>query len=300
MKVMSTPLASMTGYARAAGTAQNQQFTIELRTVNARGLDMRLRLAPGLEGFEPEIRQRLGNRLSRGALTLSASLQKENGGGELVVNQSALGAVLDAIDALHGRVEADRPRLDGILALRGVLEVREPELGPDAEAAFAAAFLAAVDACIDDLVRARRDEGGRIASVLNDRIDEIEKLTEAAENHPARSRDAILEKLRQQIADLSGAGNGLSEERLHQEAMLLATKADIREELDRLTAHIEAARKLLANGGAVGRKLDFLSQEFNREANTLCSKSNAVELTAIGLDLKAAIDQLREQVQNIE
>jgi uncharacterized protein (TIGR00255 family) len=150
------------------------------------------------------------------------------------------------------------------------------------------------------LVAARREEGARIAAILGERIDEIAALTKAAEIHPGRSRDAILARLRQQIAELTDSSPALSEERLSQEAMLLATKADIREELDRLGAHIAAARQLIAGGGAVGRKLDFLSQEFNREANTLCSKSNAVELTSIGLDLKAVIDQLREQVQNIE
>ena len=150
-----------------------------------------------------------------------------------------------------------------------------------------------------DLVLARRHEGNQIAAILRDRLDEIEALVQRAESHPARSRDVILAKLRQQVADLS-ADIAIPEERLAQEALLLATKADIREELDRLAAHIATARQLIAGGGAVGRRLDFLAQEFNREANTLCSKSNAVELTAIGLDLKAAIDQLREQVQNIE
>jgi uncharacterized protein (TIGR00255 family) len=173
-------------------------------------------------------------------------------------------------------------------------------LAADAGEALEAAVLAAADAAIADLVRARKDEGARLALVLSERIDEIAALTKAAELHPGRSRDAILERLRQQLTELSASGVPLPEDRLAQEAMLLATKADIREELDRLAAHIASARELIAAGGPVGRKLDFLSQEFNREANTLCSKSNAVELTGIGLDLKAVIDQLREQVQNIE
>lgn len=300
MKPINKPLKSMTGYARAGGSAVGMSFEIELKSVNGRGLDLRLRLPPGLDGFEPDIRQRLGERLSRGSVSLSASLQRDAGTSEIVINQAALGAVLDAIDALHGRVEADRPRLDGILALKGVLETRETALSPEAETAFREAFLSALDAAIDGLIRAREEEGRRIADVLGDRLDEIDTLARAAETHPSRSREAILARLSQQIADLTAAGKGLSEERLHQEAMLLATKTDIREELDRLAAHVAAGRQLLAEGGPVGRRLDFLSQEFNREANTLCAKSNAVELTSIGLDLKTTIDQLREQVQNIE
>lgn len=170
----------------------------------------------------------------------------------------------------------------------------------DEEEALHAAILDAVDSAIEGLVEARKAEGARLIDVLTLRIEEIATLTKLAEQQPGRSRDAILERLRGLIEDVRMANPGISEERLAQEALLLATKADVREELDRLAAHIASARQLLANGGAVGRKLDFLSQEFNREANTLCSKSNTVELTAIGLDLKAVIDQLREQVQNIE
>jgi uncharacterized protein (TIGR00255 family) len=218
----------------------------------------------------------------------------------VVVNHQALEAVLEGFKWLAGRVDAEKPRLDGIMGLKGVLEQHETALSADEEEAMNAAILAAFDEAIAALVSARAEEGARIAAILGDRIDEIAALTKAAELHPGRSRDAILARLRQQLAELSEASPGLSEERLAQEAMLLATKADIREELDRLGAHIAAARALLASGGPVGRKLDFLSQEFNREANTLCSKSNDVALTAIGLDLKAVIDQLREQIQNIE
>jgi uncharacterized protein (TIGR00255 family) len=207
--------------------------------------------------------------------------------------------VLAAIDELSGRIPAAPPSLDGILGLKGVLEQRDRPMAADAEEALAAAILDGASQALVDLVLARRHEGSQIAAILRDRLDEIEALVQRAEIHPARSRDVILAKLRQQVADLS-TDIAISEERLAQEALLLATKADIREELDRLVAHIANARQLIRGGGAVGRRLDFLAQEFNREANTLCSKSNAVELTAIGLDLKAAIDQLREQVQNIE
>ena len=180
-----------------------------------------------------------------------------------------------------------------------MLEQRDQPLSREAEESLSAAILDGVSQALVDLVLARRQEGSQTSTVLLERLLEIESCVTLAEAHPARSREIILAKLRQQVADIA-ADIAMSEDRLAQEALLLATKADIREELDRLVAHLASARQLIRGGGAVGRRLDFLAQEFNREANTLCSKSNAVELTAIGLDLKAAIDQLREQVQNIE
>jgi len=300
MSPKSTPLASMTGYARATGAVPGAAFTCEVKSVNGRGLDIRLRLAPGLDALESDIRQLIGKALSRGSITLNLSIEREGAGGELLVNQQALTTVLAALSQLSTMVDATKPSLDGILGLKGVLEQRDRPLSADGDENLAAALLDAVAVALGDLVVARRQEGERIAAVLLERIDEIGSLVARAEAHPSRKREVILARLRQQVAELAGEVGGLSEERLAQEALLLATKADIREELDRLVAHIASARQLIGSGGAVGRRLDFLAQEFNREANTLCSKSNAVELTAIGLDLKAAIDQLREQVQNIE
>jgi uncharacterized protein (TIGR00255 family) len=293
-------LASMTGYGRAHGALPGVAFVVELKSVNGRGLDMRIRLTPGFDALEPEIRRRIGKAVTRGSLTVTVNVDREGAGGRVVVNHQALEAVLEGFKWLEKRIDAKRPALDGILGLRGVLEQHETPLSDEDEEALKAALLAAIDEAIVALVAARAEEGAHIAAILGERIEEIAALTKAAELHPGRSRDAILARLRQQIVELSETSPALSEERLTQEAMLLATKADIREELDRLGAHIAAARALLAGGGAVGRKLDFLSQEFNREANTLCSKSNDVALTAIGLDLKAVIDQLREQIQNIE
>ncbi len=290
----------MTGYARASGSIPGIRFIVEIKSVNARGLDMRVRVTPGYDAMEVEFRRRIGKAISRGALTFTLNVDREGEGGRVVVNEQALGAVIAAMQRIGATVDAGRPSVDGILALKGVLEQHEAPLDSDTEEALGEAIMAAADAAVADLVVARRDEGARLTAVLLERIDEIAALTGAAERHPGRGRDVILERLRQQIADLGEAGASLSEERLTAEALLLATKADIREELDRLKAHIASARQLIAAGGPVGRKLDFLSQEFNREANTLCSKSNAVDLTAIGLDLKAVIDQLREQVQNIE
>jgi len=289
----------MTGYARAAGTVPGASFVCEVKSVNGRGLDIRLRLATGLDALESDIRQLIGKMVSRGSVTFNLSVEREGAGGDLVLNRQALATVLTTIDELAATVPASPPSLDGILGLKGVLEQRDRPLSPDAEEALGSAILDGASRALVDLMLARRQEGGQIATVLLARLDEIEALVQRAESHPARSRETILARLRQQVAELSDDIT-IPEDRLAQEALLLATKADIREELDRLVAHIASARQLIRGGGAVGRRLDFLAQEFNREANTLCSKSNAVELTAIGLDLKAAIDQLREQVQNIE
>jgi uncharacterized protein (TIGR00255 family) len=297
---MAGALSSMTGYARSAGTRPGIAFIVELKSVNGRGLDMRMRLAPGFDRLDPEFRRRIGAAISRGSLNVALTVEREGEGGRVTVNRQALETMVAELTWLEGRIEADRPRLDGILALRGVIEQHEAPLPPEEEEALDAAILEAVDRAVAALVASRREEGARIGAVLDERLDEIAALTAAAEAHPGRSREAVLGRLRLQVADLREAGAGIPEDRLAQEAMLLATKADIREELDRLQAHLAAARQLLRGGGAVGRRLDFLSQEFNREANTLCSKSNDVALTAIGLDLKAAIDQLREQIQNIE
>ena len=282
---MAATLASMTGYARAGGALPGIGFGIELKSVNGRGLDLRMRLAPGFDALDSEIRRRIGKTITRGSLTVFLSVDREGEGGRVVINHQALEAVLEGLKWLETRVKADPPRLDGILALKGVLEQHQTPLSGDAEEALNSAILAAVDQAVAGLAASRLEEGARIAEILTARIDEIAALTKAAERHPGRSRDAILGRLRQQITELTEASPALTEERLVQEAMLLATKADIREELDRLGAHIAAARQLIAGGGPVGRKLDFLSQEFNREANTLCSKSNDVALTAIGLDL---------------
>ena len=297
---MGNSLASMTGYARGAGSRPGVAFTLEMKSVNGRGLEMRTRLAPGFDGLEAEIRRIVGKRITRGSLTISLGVEREGEEGRVAINHQALEAVIAGVEWLRTRVDAERPRIDGLLALKGVIEQHQSPLPPEEEEALNAAILALCDDVVAGLEAARRDEGRRIAAVLGSRLDEIEALTAAAERHPGRSREAVLARLRQQVADLALASPALSEERLAQEAVLLATKADIREELDRLAAHVAAARALLRAGGPVGRKLDFLSQEFNREANTLCSKSNDVALTAIGLDLKAVIDQLREQVQNIE
>ncbi|QYO79001.1 YicC family protein [Devosia salina] len=287
----------MTGFARAERQAGPLRVRIELKSVNGRGLDMRLRLAPGLDAVEIPLRQLLSKTLSRGSINLVVTLDRGAGSGAVRVNQQALATVIAALEDLR-QVDAAPPRLDGILALPGVLELDEGAGATD-EDEQAALILDCAAEAIERLKAARLQEGAEIAAVLRGQLDSIALLVDKAETHPARSRAAIEIRLRAQLAALRD-DPGLSQERLAQEALLLATKADIQEELDRLRAHIAAARTLIEQGGPVGRRLDFLAQEFNREANTLCSKANAVDLTAIGLDLKAVIDQLREQVQNVE
>jgi len=293
-------LHSMTGYARAQGGVPGISFSVEIKSVNARGLDIRMRMTPGYDALEAEVRRRIGKALARGSITVNLNVEREGEGGRVVVNHEALDAVLGALREIGDQIDARKPSLDGILGLKGVLEQHDAPLDAESEEKLQAAIYVAVDAALADLEAARRAEGVHLKDILGGQVTEIERLRELAAAHPGRSREAILARLKEQIAELTSASPALSEERLAQEALVLATKADIREELDRLTAHVASARALLGEGGPVGRKLDFLSQEFNREANTLCSKSNAVELTAIGLDLKAVIDQFREQVQNLE
>jgi uncharacterized protein (TIGR00255 family) len=297
---MANALSSMTGYARAQGGVPGISFSIEVKTVNARGLDVRMRMTPGYDVLEAAIRRRIGKALSRGSVTVNLNVDREGEGGRVVVNRQALDAVLDAIKEIAQLTNSPRPTPDGILGLKGVLEQHDAPLDADTEEKLHAAIYDAVDHALGELKASRKAEGVHLGEILGGQVTEIARLRDLAAVHPTRSRDVVLARLKEQVADLVASGAGFSEERLAQEALLLATKADIREELDRLAAHVASARVLLADGGPVGRKLDFLSQEFNREANTLCSKSNAVDLTAIGLDLKAVIDQFREQVQNLE
>ncbi|WP_338723962.1 YicC/YloC family endoribonuclease [Devosia sp. XK-2] len=288
----------MTGFARAERQSGDMQVQVELKSVNSRGLDIRLRLPPGLDALDVPLRQLLTKSLSRGALNLAVAAGGGAATGAVRLNPEALAAVLAAMEQLRKQITTDLPRPEGILALPGVLETDDGAEGVD-EDQQAELVLDCTREAIARLQAARRQEGAAIAAVLLAQLDTIADLVERAERHPARDRAYIEARLRDQLALLRD-DTSLPPERLAQEALLLATKADIQEELDRLRAHIAAARKLIGEGGPVGRRLDFLAQEFNREANTLCSKANAVALTAIGLDLKAAIDQLREQVQNLE
>lgn len=295
-------LASMTGFARAQGDTDGARWTWELRSVNGKGLDIRVRIPAGLEGLEPKIKERCTKILKRGNVTVGLSLNRDQTDAIVTVNEAVLESVLGATELLRQRMpELAPPSIDGILAQKGVFELKEPEEDASSREALHAALLTSLDAALLDLVDMRHTEGRAIGGVIKGQVDTIAGLTRTAEDLPARQPSAIKARLEEQVAELlDGSSGQLDPQRLHQEAVILATRADIREELDRLHAHVDAVRDLLNAGGAIGRRLDFLAQEFNREANTLCSKSNDVALTTIGLDLKAVIDQMREQVQNLE
>jgi uncharacterized protein (TIGR00255 family) len=293
-------LASMTGFARAHGAVGNHAWAWELKSVNSKGLDLRLRLPPGWDAIEAAIRASAARALARGAVSAALELKREGAAPVVRVNEQVLSAVLDTMRTIAKRADAQPPTVDGILGLKGVIEVVEAEESEEERAAVEAAVVSGFDTALKDLVAARRREGEALVRILSDRVSEIEKLTNAAERSPARTQEAIRARLTEQVKLLLDTGEKFDRDRLHQEAILLATRLDVREEIDRLGAHVVAARELLKNGGAVGRRLDFLAQEFNREANTLCSKANDASLTAIGLELKAVVDQFREQVQNLE
>jgi uncharacterized protein (TIGR00255 family) len=293
------PVASMTGFARGTGQEGPLNWTWEAKSVNARGLDMRCRLPGGMDSLEPEVRRRVGQHFKRGNFNFALQINRAAGKSRIEINREALAQVEAVIRELRDDYDVEAPRADGLLNIRGVMEVVEEDDATDNDERDAA-ILASLDETLQALSGARNDEGARIAAVLAGQLDEITALTDAARaseaNQPARRR----QRFEEQITELIGSTPQLSEERLNQEVALLLVKADVREETDRLYAHIAAARELLDDGGAVGRRLDFLCQEFNREGNTLCSKAAEIELTAIGLDLKAVIDQFREQVQNME
>lgn len=296
------PIASMTGFARENGAATGYAWHWEVRSVNGRGLDVRCRLPPGFDHLEPSLRAAAGKRLARGNLTLSLALTQSPPVGKLVVNRE----LLDQVIALAGELQASAgvapPRLDGLLAIRGVVETRGPEAdaGADEGESPDAAILASLDRALAALHRVRQEEGAKLGEALGGHLDEIGSLAAAARGRAEAQPGAIKRKLEERLAELVQSETAIVPERLAQEVAMLAARADVREELDRLEAHLGAARALLAEGGTIGRRLEFLTQEFNRESNTLCSKSADIELTRLGLALKAAIDRLREQSLNIE
>jgi len=290
----------MTGFARAEGAVGDFGWTWELKSVNGRNLDLRCRFPAGYEHLDGFVRTRTAEAVKRGNLAVTLTVDDAASQGRLTVNREALQQIFDVISEFGGKVSAEPPRLDGILALKGVLDVELPKLAETETAKRTEVLQRGFAQAIDGLAEMRKVEGKRLADLIAAHLNEIERLCKAAADSAGAQPLAIREKVQKQFAELLQGLTPLNEERLAQEAAVLAGKADVREELDRLTAHIAAARDLMAKGGAVGRKLDFLCQEFNREANTLCSKSADIGLTGIGIDLKAAIEQLREQIQNIE
>lgn len=293
-------LQSMTGFARVEGTSGRTRWAWELRSVNGKGLDVRLRLPPGLEALEADVRRLAGEAFSRGNLQIGLATSVSEAQVEAVVNQGALAAVLALRDQLAGTIDPAPLKLDTLLSVRGIVDFREAEESEAERATRDADIRTGLAEAIRRLADMRRKEGAALADVLLGQVARIEALTAAVEADPSRSVAAIAERLSAQVATLMQGTTALDRDRLHQEAALLATKADLREEIDRLKAHVRAARELIAEGGPIGRKLDFLAQEFNRESNTICSKSNAAQVTAAGIELKVVIDQFREQVQNLE
>ena len=293
-------LQSMTGFARASAELKDAAIAWEVRSVNGKGLEVRFRLPPGFERIEQPARQAAQKRFSRGNVQATLTVVHSGIGAQPVVNEAFLKDLAGLAKRLVEQFDAKPPRADGLLALRGVLEAPDIPESDEERAASDAVILSALDTALASLEQARRSEGEALGTILRSHLDRIELLTAQAEADPSRDIAVIRQRLAEQVRLLLDSANGLDETRLNMEAALLATKADVREEIDRLKAHIASARSLLASGGPVGRKLDFLSQEFNRESNTLCSKSSAGSLTATGLELKAVVDQFREQVQNLE
>ena len=293
-------LTSMTGFARADGALGATTWTWEVRSVNGRGLDVRLRLPPGSEGLEPGVRAAVARRLVRGSLSVALNLRRNDGATELRVNEAALGQLLIAVEGIRARLNAPPPRAELLLGIKGVIEVVEREESETEVRARSEAILASLADALDELVRTRSAEGERLAAVVAQQLDAMAGLVAQIEAAPSRSPAAIRERLREQIARLLDTGAVLEESRILQEVALLATRADVAEELKRLAAHIAAARELIEASRPAGRQLDFLAQELNREANTVCAKASDAEVTRAGLALKAVIDQMREQVQNIE
>jgi uncharacterized protein (TIGR00255 family) len=293
-------IASMTGFARTEGHDGPLSWAWELKSVNSKSLDLRFRLPPGFDALELPLRALVTQRLKRGSISVNLSIARAAGAGNIRVNREALAVVVRLANEIAAEVEAAPPRVDGLLALRGVLESGDEALDEGARERQMKQLNDGFALALEGLASMRASEGARLDAVLSERLNEIAALVKDAEGAAATQPAAIKARLKELIAALTEAVPALPEERLAHEAALIVAKADIREELDRLQAHVSAARMLLAEGGPIGRRFDFLCQEFNREANTLCSKSADLELTRIGLALKAAIEQLREQVQNIE
>lgn len=291
-------LSGMTGFARSECSGVYGSISVEARSVNGKGLDVRLRLPQGLDAVENPIRELAKARFNRGSLSINITLTAPEGAGMASIDQAQLDAYVAAMSALVDQGLAERPTAGELLMLKGVITSEDSTLDEDQVAERDAALVEAVAVALDGLKTARLEEGAALKSVLEGHLEEIANLREQAARCAAAMPDAIKARIQSKLDEL--ISGGVDPDRLAQEAAIMAVKADVREELDRLKAHIDSAHGLLKAGSPCGRKLDFLSQEFNREANTLCSKSADTQLTNIGLALKATVDRLREQVQNVE
>ncbi len=293
---------SMTGFASASGALEGWSWSWELRGVNGKGLDLRLRVPDWVEGLEVALRKQVTAEVARGNITCNLRIASAENDGTQQVNTAQVDTLLAALHEIEARamdagVSLAPSRASDILTMRGVLEQSDQAQDIDA---LREALLAEFPAVLEDFNAMRRQEGAALADVMQDQLNEVETLAaKAAALADARKEDTAA-NLRRNLARVMNNSEGADADRVAQELALIAVKADVTEEIDRLAAHVAAARALIGQGGPVGRKLDFLMQEFNREANTLCSKAQSTELTTVGLALKAVIDQMREQVQNVE
>ena len=295
------PVASMTGFGHADGEYAAFRWAWELRSVNGRGLDVRVRMPSDLSALETVIREKTAQKFKRGNIQISLQLSRSTGGEtQIRINQDVLQQMLVVLAEIESRAKLAPSTASGILNIRGIVEQVEHIETDEERAERLDAIAKSFDVALADLYASRAAEGQRLHNIVSAQVDEIARLTSAAETRAGNAVALLRQRLSEQLASLLGNNSVLPEDRLAQEVALLATKADIREEIDRLNAHVTNAQGLLKEAGPVGRKLDFLIQEFNREANTLCSKSPDTDLTRIGLDLKVQIEQLREQIQNIE
>ncbi|UFZ05272.1 YicC family protein [Bradyrhizobium ontarionense] len=293
-------LSSMTGFARSHGASGPYSFEWELKSVNAKGLDVRVRLPQGWDEVEAFAKKRASEVLSRGTVYANLTVKRAETGSTVRINEDVLAAIVKVASSLAGRIDAVAPSIDGLLSIKGVIEVVEQESDETEDKAAKEAAIGSFETALKHLVEMRRREGETLGQILNQRVSEIEALAGKAEASPGRKPEAIKARLAEQVAALLETSDRFDPDRLAQEALLIAAKADVREELDRIASHIAQAREMLGKGGPVGRRLDFLAQEFHREVNTCCSKSNDIELTNTGLEMKTVVEQFREQVQNLE
>jgi uncharacterized protein (TIGR00255 family) len=292
----------MTGFARAQGQTDAASWAWEMKTVNAKGFDLRLRLPPGLDAVEAEARRMIGTVIGRGTVHVSLDLTRTQTFATVQINEQLVESLAKKLTVTAAKCGLQPPSIDAILGIRGVVETIEADDDPDATERLSLGVIATLEEAVLALCSARQQEGDVLEGILMDRINAIARLAEQADALPSRSAEAIRARLRRQVEDILGAAGAeqLDGSRLYQEAVMIAVKADIREELDRLKSHVSQVQDLLQRGGAIGRRLDFLAQELSRETNTLCAKSGDAALTAIGLDLKSLVEQFREQVQNVE